>query len=59
MIQSPNQIDRQHRAIQTESHAGAYMPTRMCAGPYKRRRSVAQFVGNSVLCLRCARRSEP
>lgn len=58
MIQSPNQIDRQHRAIQTESRVGGFMPMRMCAGPCKRRRSIGQFVGNSVLCLRCARRSK-
>jgi hypothetical protein len=57
MIHAPSYTERQHRAIQRESSVGGYSPMRHCKGECKRRRSITQFAGDSLICLRCARRS--
>jgi len=54
---SQNSVERQHRAIQNESPVGYYTTTRTCTGMCKRRRSIGQFVGDSSVCIRCARRA--
>jgi hypothetical protein len=57
MIYDLSRVERQHRAIQREPSVGGYSPMRHCKGECKRRRSIAQFAGDSLPCLRCARRS--
>jgi hypothetical protein len=57
MIYDLSYTERQHRAIQREPSVGGYSTMRHCKGGCKRRRSIAQFAGDILLCLRCARRS--
>jgi hypothetical protein len=56
MILDLSFITRQHLAIQRESCSGAFTAMRQCAGECRKRKSIGQFKGESLLCIRCARR---
>jgi hypothetical protein len=51
-------VERLHRAIKSESSAGAWTGMRSCTGGCKRRRSLGQFKGDSTVCIRCAPRQK-
>lgn len=38
-------------------NVGIYTPMRRCTGGFNRKRSCGQFIGDSTVCIRCARRT--
>lgn len=56
MSQNPATTERQHLANQVEKPS-MHFGMRVCTGTCRQRRSIGQFVGDSTVCLRCARRA--
>ncbi len=54
---NPGKTMDQHYRIQNESGAGVPSPQRHCQGECKRRRSLTQFTGASLICKQCVKRT--